>query len=62
VTFNPEARDPGVFTFDFETKDPVEELVRTGQNVIVDGTPLDIHEGTALAMRIITDASQSVIG
>jgi hypothetical protein len=62
VTFNPEASEPEVFTFDFEAKDPVEELVRTGQNITVDGTPLDVFQGTSFAIGIIRGASRSVFG
>ena len=62
VTFNPEASEPEVFTFDFEAQDPVEELVRSGQNITVDGTPLDVFQGTSFAIGIIRGASRSVLG
>lgn len=62
VTCNPETSEPGVLTYDFEAKDPVEELVRIGQAITLDGAPLGIHEGSDLALRIITEASKPVIG
>ena len=61
VTFNPEASDPEIFTFDFEAKDPVEQLVRIGQHITLGGTALDVFQGTTFAMGIIRGASQSVL-
>ena len=61
VTFNPEASEPEILIFDFEAKDPVEELVRIGQNITVGGNALEVFQGTTLAMGIILGASRSVL-
>jgi hypothetical protein len=61
VTFNPEASEPEILTFDFEAKDPVEELVRIGQNITGGDIALEVFQGTTLAMGIILGASQSVL-
>jgi hypothetical protein len=59
VTFNPEASDSGVFTFDFDAKDPVEEVAILGQSVSVDGSPLTFGQGVDLVMQVITEAADS---
>lgn len=62
VAFRPgdERPDPEVFEFDFDVKDPVEEVVRLGQRVSYGGGHLSIHEGADLAMQVIIEAAEAV--
>lgn len=62
VTFRPEdgRPDPAVFEFDFDAKDPVEEVVRLGQRVSYGGGHLSVHEGADLAMQVIIEAAEAI--
>jgi hypothetical protein len=59
VIFNPEASYSAVFAFDFDAKDPVEQVAILGQSVSVDGSPLTFGQGVDLVMQVIIEAADS---
>lgn len=60
VTLNPGRAEPDGFIFDFDAKDPVEEVARLGQSVTVDGSPVPLEQGVDLVMQVIIEAAESV--
>jgi len=59
VNFDPE-EEGTKFKFDFESKDPVEEVARLAQGLVIEGSPAPLEEGVDTIMRVIIEAAESI--